>query len=98
MNQETQALHAALHDLAYQLDEDVPVGQRSTQLNNTLAYAFELLEEIRVPGTPKTPLVKKWARDNGAACHDVPLCFDEYLGNDPERFEMMRNINKILNQ
>jgi hypothetical protein len=98
MNDETEALYRALHELAYLVDENVPVAQQSRELNSALAYAFELLEEICVPGTPKTPLIKKWARDNGAAYHDVPLCFDEYLGNDPERFEMMRNITQILNQ
>jgi hypothetical protein len=98
MSQETEALYRALHKLAYLVDENVPVAQESRELNSALAYAFELLEEIRVPGTPKSDAARKWARDNGAAYHDVPLCFDDYLGNDPERFEMMRNITQILNQ
>jgi ubiquinone biosynthesis protein COQ9 len=73
MNPETEALYRALHDLAYQVDENVPVAQQGRQLNSALAYAFELLEEIRVPGTPKSDAARKWARDNGKEYHDLPL-------------------------
>jgi hypothetical protein len=98
MNDETEALYRALHKLAYLVDENVPVAQQSRELNSALAYAFELLEEICVPGTPKTPLIKKWARDNGKEYHDASLLFDEFLAGDPEHLENMRKITQILNQ
>ncbi len=66
--------------------EDCPIEERSRHLNNALAYAFELLEEIRVPGTPKTNAT------------DVPWVFDEFLSNDPKHFEAMRKATEILSQ
>jgi len=73
MNPETEALYRALHELAYLVDENVPVAQQGRQLNSALAYAFELLEVFNFPGTPKSPLIRKWARENNVQFLDVPL-------------------------
>jgi hypothetical protein len=96
MNDETEALYRALHELAYLVDENVPVAQQSRELNSALAYAFELLEEICVPGTPKTPLIKKWARDNGKEYHDASLLFDEFA--TPEEIKARCEINRAVLQ
>lgn len=49
----TSALVSALRELAHHVDEDVPVEHRSTQLNNALAYAFELAEAFEETPTQK---------------------------------------------
>jgi hypothetical protein len=44
--EQIQALTKTLRELAHLVDEDVPMRQRSRRLNNTLAFAFELVESI----------------------------------------------------
>lgn len=46
MNEELQALLKTLRELARNVDEDVPMRDRSRRLNNTLAFAFELAEAM----------------------------------------------------
>jgi hypothetical protein len=72
MNDDAEALYRALHELAYLVDENVPVAQQSRELNNALAYAFELMEAFNFPGIPKSRLIKSLTRNNPDV-YDVPL-------------------------
>lgn len=44
--EETNALTRTLRELARLVDDDVPMHLRSRRLNNTLAFALELVESM----------------------------------------------------
>ena len=44
--EETKALTKTLRELARLVDEDIPLHSRSRRLNNTLAFAYELVESM----------------------------------------------------